>query len=401
MFDNTCLKGVRVLDITRYASGPTCTMHLAGFGADVWKAERPGSGDETRTYEPTRDGESSYFHAMNANKHSFTLNYTKPEGREIFLSLAAKVDVVVENTVAGVLERYGIAYDTLREINPALIMASISGFGQKDSPYTNKAAFDGMVQAMSGMMSVTGYPEQAGVKAGPALADIITGYFGAMGILAALYERTVSGKGQHIDAAMMDCMIASFEHFIPAYAFSGKPMHRIGNGHSAVGCTNSFDTLDGPGTVYISCSSDGIAHKIADAIGHPELKEDPRYATNGSRVEYRDFIDPIINDWTCRRTREQIAQAFDAVGIPNGPVNSIADVYHDPHVAQRGLIVKYRHAEKGTEIPLVRTPLKFSRTPVREDGPGPVLGDYNEYIYKDVLQLSSERIDDLRGKGII
>ena len=386
--------------LSRYASGPTCTQILGDLGADVWKVERPNGGEEARYLQPLRNGESSYFHAMNRNKRSITLNYTKPEGKELFLALVKEVDVVVENNAPGAMKKYGLDYESLVKTNPTLIMASITGFGQKDSPYWRRPAYDGIIQAMSGLMSVNGYADRPGVKIGPSLADIMTGYYCTMGVLAALYERTISGQGQYIDVAMLDASVASLEHDIPAYAFTGVPMRRMGNGHEAVGCTNTYDTKDGPQSVYISCSSDKIANAIADVIGRSDLKGDERYASNSSRSNFRDYIDPIINAWTQQRTRTEIIALFDAAAIPSGPVNDIADVYHDPHLRSRDMIKVFDHPVAG-ELPLITSPIKMSRTPARADSPGPALGDGNQYVYEEVLKKSEADYQKLKEEKVI
>ena len=400
MYDSTILKGIRVLDLTRYASGPCCTQILGDMGADVWKVERPGTGDESRSFFPIKDGQSGYFHAYNRNKRSISLNYTKPEGREILLELVKQVDVVVENNAYGVMEKYNIGYDVLKEINPTLILGSISGFGQKNSPHLKKPAFDGVCQAMGGMISVTGYPEKS-VKVGPCIVDNLGGIYCAMGILAALYERSISGKGQHVDVAMLDACIANLESAITAYGFTGEPQPRYGNGHPSVGCTGAYDTLDGVNTIYMNCSSQKLADKIADAIGHPELKTDDRFTSNSARQQNSAFLDGLINEYTSKRTRAQILQEFAEAGIPCGPVNSTEDVYKDPHGRMRGIIRDLDHPTIG-KVSVAMTPICFSRTAIREDSTAAQeVGESNDYIYQEILHKDAETLAKLRETKII
>lgn len=400
MYDNTILKGIRVLDLTRYASGPCCTQILGDMGADVWKVERPGSGDETRTFLPLKDGESGYYHSYNRNKRSISLNYTKPEGRELLLELVKEVDVVVENNAYGVMEKYNIGYDVLSQINPTLIMGSISGFGQKNSPHLKKPAFDGVCQAMGGMISMTGYPEKS-VKVGPCIVDNLAGIYCAMGILAALYERSISGKGQHVDVAMLDTCIANLEGAITAYGFTGHPMPRFGNGHPSVGCTGAYDTADGVNTIYMNCSSQKLADRIADAIGHPELKEDERFTSNSARQQNSAFLDSLINGYTSKLPREQVLKEFAEAGIPCGPVNNTEDVFNDPHGRMRGLIRDLDHPVVG-KVSVTMTPICFSRTAIREDSTAaPAVGDNNEYVYQEILHKDTNTLTKLHEMNII
>lgn len=401
MFDNTPLKGIRVLDVTRYASGPSCTSTLGELGADVWKVERPGHGDETRGFKPTaaRGGESAYFHSMNRNKRSITLSYTKPEGRKVFLDLVKQVDVVVENNAPGAMKKYGLDYEELSKVNPELIMLSISGFGQKDSPYVKNLAYDGVVQAISGAFYTNGFPDQP-VKMGIAFTDLMSGHYGVMGVLAALYERTISGKGQYIDVAMLDSGVATMEHHFQYYAFEGKPMPLYGNGHDSVCPTTTFDSSEGRNTIYISCSSDVLAARIADVIGRPEMKEDERYKKNINRVSNRAFIEGAINEFTAKHTRVELMKMFNDAGVPCCVVNDIPGAYHDPHMKERGTIVEMDHPVAG-KVPAIASPIRLSRTPCRLDNVAPLLGSSNDFVYKEVLQMSDAELNALKSGEII
>ncbi len=394
----TPLEGIRVLDFTQVASGPMCTQILGDLGAEVWKIERPNVGDVARTGIPFKGGECSYYHSFDRNKKCVTLDFTKAEGKAIVMKMLMECDVVVENFGPGTLGKYGLDYAALSQEKPDIVMASVSGFGQQDSPYVHKLAYDGMVQAMCGLMSLTGYPDQLPVKVGPAVIDLISGYYATIGIVSALYERKTSGLGQYLDIAMMDCGIASLEQNVAHYTFSGASPVRLGNAHSTVGCTNSYETSDG--SLYISCSSNAIAMRIADAIGHPELKEDSRFASNADRAVNRDFIDVLINTWTSQRTRAEIIGVFDEAHIPCGPVNTIEDMVKDPHTTQRGMLYSFEHPKAGT-ITVAGSPLRFSRTPVREPVMAAALGANNQEIYGDALGISSAKLGELEKNGII
>lgn len=276
MFENTCLKGLRVLDVTRFLAGPTTCQILSDLGVDVWKIERPGVGDDGRTFAPFKEGESGWYHAFNRNKRSITLNYTKPEGRELFYELVKQCDVLVENNAAGVMKKYGLDYESVVQYNPSVVYASISGYGQKDSPDVNFPAFDGVAQAFGGLISLNGKEDQPGMKVGVGVIDLISGYMATIGVLAALCEREKSGKGQHIDTCMVDACLNFTENAVTYYSFTGEDMPRCGNGHPSIGMTGCFDTLEGKDTFYMNISSDKFAWLILDAIGHPELKDDPR-----------------------------------------------------------------------------------------------------------------------------
>lgn len=245
MFENTCLKGLRVLDVTRFLAGPTTCQILSDLGADVWKIERVGVGDDGRTFAPFKEGESGWYHAFNRNKRSITLDYTKPEGREVFYELVKQCDVLVENNAAGVMKKYHLDYESVIEHNPGIVYASISGYGQKDSPYVNFPAFDGVAQAFGGLIALNGREDQPGMKVGVGVIDLISGYMATIGVLGALYEREKSGKGQHIDTCMVDACLNFTENAVTYYSFTGESMARCGNGHPSIGLTGCFDTLEG------------------------------------------------------------------------------------------------------------------------------------------------------------
>ncbi len=400
MYENTCLKGIRVLDISSYNSGPIAAQILGDLGADVWKIERVKGGDPTRAMGPFVRGTSLYYQHLNRNKRSMTLNYATEEGRQLFYELVKDADVVVENFVAGQTKKLGIDYETLKAINPRLIMASITGFGQKDSPYVHKPAFDIMSQAFSGIVAVTGRPGQAGVKAGPAIIDEMSGWWCAVGILAALYERSISGEGQQIDLSMADCGINSLEHMITQYGVMGKVDGRLGNKHaSAVPC-GGYNTIEGEETFFLATAAQRQFENLMDAIGRPELKTDERCATGAARIENREFVDAAINEFTSKRTREEVLAILDSYNIPCAPVNTIPDLWNEPHFRERKEIVELDHHVLG-KVPVTVTPFRPSRTPLRIATAAPDLGADTVTILREHMHKSDAEINELRANGII
>lgn len=400
MFENTCLKGLRVLDVTRFLAGPTTCQILSDLGADVWKIERPGVGDDGRTFAPFKEGESGWYHAFNRNKRSITLNYTKPEGRELFYELVKQCDVLVENNAAGVMKKYGLDYESVAQYNPSIVYASISGYGQKDSPYVNFPAFDGVAQAFGGLISLNGKEDQPGMKVGVGVIDLISGYMATIGVLAALCEREKSGKGQHIDTCMVDACLNFTENAVTYYSFTGENMPRCGNGHPSIGMTGCFDTLEGKDTFYMNISSDKFAWLILDAIGHPELKDDPRCASNLTRRQNAEFLDALVNEYTSKLPRDEVIAQFQAMRIPCASVNTIADCFKEPHFQQRGEIVELEHPRVG-KYAVTMTPFRMSRTPFRQPEPAQDLGQSNADVYHGILGRSLEDLGSLKEKGII
>lgn len=400
MYENTCLKGLQVLDISSYNSGPIAAQILGDLGADVLKIERVKGGDPTRSMGPFVKGISLYYQHLNRNKHSMTLNFASDEGRQIFYELVKEADIVIENFVTGQTRKLKIDYETLQAINPRLIMLSITGFGQKDSPYVQKPAFDIMSQAFSGIVDVTGRPGQAGVKAGPAIVDEMSGWWGALGVLAALYERTISGEGQHIDLAMVDCGINSLEHMITQYGMTGKVDGRLGNRHaSAVPC-GGYDTRDGKETFFLATATQKQFEALMDVIGRPDLKTDIRSATSAARIENRDLIDQAINAFTSQYSRDEVLKMLEAGHIPCAPVNTIPDLWKNPHFRERGEITELEHPVLG-KIPVTVTPFRLSRTPLRIATAAPDLGSDNTEILKKRLHKTDEEIARLQENGII
>ena len=398
MYENTCLKGIRVLDISNYNSGPIAGQVLGDLGADVIKIERK-TGDPTRNYGPFVNGESIYYQHLNRNKRGMTLNFTKPAGKKVFLELVKGADVVIENFMAGKMKQYGLGYEDLKAVNPGIILLSITGYGQSDSPYLNRAAFDITTQAFSGLVSLTGPAGEAGVKVGPPVCDQMSGYWGALGVLAALFERSISGEGQHIDLAMADVGANSLEHWIPAYGLTGAEPVRCGNRWPGSAPTGGYDTLDGKDTVFISVANNKQAEKIAELIGHPELIGSDVYATADIRGKNADYINDLVNSFTSAHSRDEIVGLFSEAGIPCAPVNTVKDIYNDPHFRQRKEIVELDHPVIG-KVPVTVTPFRPLRTPLNMVSAGPVLGADTDTILKDI-GLDDAEIAELRDSDII
>ncbi|MBI3513020.1 MAG: CoA transferase, partial [Proteobacteria bacterium] len=350
------LDGVRILDLTRVMSGPYCTAMLADLGAEVIKIEMPGFGEEGRHFAPHVQGESTYFALLNRGKQSVTVDLKTPEGIDIVRRLAAISDVLVENFRPGVMQRLGLAPDTLCAANPRLICASISGFGQ-DGALAQLPAFDLVIQAMSGLMSVTGQKDGPATAVGESLADVCTGMFASWGILAALVERARTGKGRRLEVAMLDSVFAMLLTGLSRRLFTGESRGRVGNRHPETYPVDSFATEDGE--IVLVGFSDAIVRNIGRAIGRPELTADPRFADNVARNANESALRGLIADWAAARTTEAALQALRDAGVPSAPVWSFDQLLASGHVQARGVLTQGRHAILG-EIPLVQQPVRFA-----------------------------------------
>ncbi|MCY1209742.1 Acetyl-CoA:oxalate CoA-transferase [compost metagenome] len=403
------LSHIRVLDLSRVLAGPWSGQILADLGAEVIKVERPGSGDDTRAWGPPflkgSDGrdtsEAAYFLSANRNKQSVTVDFTRPEGQKLVRELAAKSDILIENFKVGGLAAYGLDYESLKAINPRLIYCSITGFGQF-GPYAKRAGYDFMIQGLGGLMSITGRADQeegAGpVKVGVALTDILTGLYSSVAMLAALASRDITGKGQHIDMALLDVQVACLANQAMNYLTTGNPPRRLGNAHPNIVPYQDFPTADG--NFILTVGNDSQFRKFCEVAGHREWADDPRFSTNKARVAHRAELIPMIRQVTVFKTTAEWVSALEAVGVPCGPINDLAAVFADPQVQARGLRVELEHPLAGV-VPQVASPLRLSETPVEYRMPPPLLGEHTQEVLQRVLGLAAEQVEALRKADVI
>jgi crotonobetainyl-CoA:carnitine CoA-transferase CaiB-like acyl-CoA transferase len=403
------LSGLRVLDMSRILAGPWAGQTLGDLGADVVKIERPGAGDDTRGWGPPflkdRDGAetdvAAYFLCANRNKRSVTLDIARPEGQRVVRALAAKADILLENYKVGGLAQYGLDYESLRQVNPRLIYCSITGFGQ-DGPYAARAGYDFLIQAMGGLMSITGgregEPGAGPQKVGVAITDVVTGLYATIGILAALNARERTGEGQHVDIALLDAQIASLANQATNFFASGVSPQRLGNAHPNIVPYQDFPTRDG--AMILAVGNDAQFARAASVFGHAGWAEDPRFATNRARVAHRADLVPMIAKATRLRDTSDWIAALEAVGVPCGPVNAIADVFEDPHVKARGVRVEVPHETAGS-VSLVASPVRLSQTPVSYRSAPPALGGQTAEVLADWLDLDSAAVEALRAAGTV
>ncbi|MDR3483210.1 MAG: CaiB/BaiF CoA-transferase family protein [Burkholderiaceae bacterium] len=405
----TALGHIRVLDLSRVLAGPWCSQNLADLGADVIKVERPGVGDDTRSWGPPylRDAEgrdtseAAYYLAANRGKRSITLDIASAEGQEIVRTLARQADVVLENYKVGQLKKYGLDYESLKREKPDLVYCSVTGFGQ-DGPYAQRAGYDFIVQGMGGFMSITGerdaLPGGGPQKAGIAIADLMTGMYATIAVLAALTHRDRTGEGQYIDMALLDVQVAMLANMGSNYLASGKAPVRWGNAHPNIVPYQTFATADGH--IIVAVGNDGQYAKFVEAGGRPELAGDARFVSNPLRVRNREILVPILAEMVKSKTKQEWIDRLEAAGVPCGPINDLEEVYENPQVAARGLQVDLPHPSGGTAR-MVRSPMKLSATPARCDQPPPLLGQHTEQVLRDLLGKSDDEIAALRSKGIV
>jgi len=403
------LSHLRVLDLSRVLAGPWAGQILADLGAEVIKVERPGNGDDTRAWGPPflkdaygeSTGEAAYYLSANRNKQSVTIDFTKPQGQQLVRELAAKSDILIENFKVGGLEAYGLDYASLKVLNPDLIYCSITGFGQT-GPYAKRAGYDFMVQGLGGLMSLTGRPEGeegAGpVKVGVALTDILTGLYSTVAILAALAHRQHDGGGQHIDMALLDVQVACLANQAMNYLTTGVAPQRLGNAHPNIVPYQDFPTTDGD--FILTVGNDSQFRKFAEVAGRPEWVDDPRFATNKLRVANRSELVPLIRQATVFKTTAQWVAQLEAVGVPCGPINDLAQVFADPQVQARGLAMQLPHALAGL-VPQVASPIRLSKTPVEYRNAPPLLGEHTRQVLEQVLGLKAATVEALRRSGVV
>jgi crotonobetainyl-CoA:carnitine CoA-transferase CaiB-like acyl-CoA transferase len=386
---NPPLAGIRVLELARILAGPWAGQLLADLGAEVIKVERPGAGDDTRSWGPPfvkgKDGErldSAYYHATNRGKRSVVADFDSKEGQELVRALAREADVLIENFKLGGLKPFGLDYESLQQVNPRLVYCSITGFGQT-GPYASRPGYDFLVQGMGGIMHITGEPEREPMKIGVAFADVFTGLYAVIAIEAALIECARSGRGQHIDMSLLDALVGVLANQALNYLVSGSSPNRMGNTHPNIVPYQVFPTSDGH--VVIAVGNDGQFLRLCEVIATPDLAQDPRYASNAGRVAHRAELVARIAKETRRFTRAELLPALEKAGVPAGPIHDIAEVFADPQVIARAMRLDLAAPETASgTVPGVRTPIVFSRTPLTYEKASPRLGADTEEILADL-----------------
>ncbi len=407
------LEAVRVLDLSRVLAGPWCTQTLADLGADVVKVERPGVGDDTRGWGPpflkTADqqdsAESAYFLGANRNKRSITCDLSRPEGQALIRQLVAKADVLVENFKVGDMKRYGLDYETLKHINPRLVYCSITGFGQT-GPYQDRAGYDFAIQAMGGLMSVTGERDDSGggpQKVGVAVADLFTGMYATVGILAALRHAERTGEGQHVDMALLDSQVAMLANLGANHLVNEPldlpPPKRMGNAHVNIVPYQVFETAPKSSGVrdfmIVAVGNDSQFVKLCECLGHPEWSTDPRFVRNQDRVRHREVLIPMVSAVIKERSKADLLSVLEAAKVPCGPINDLGEVFRDPQVLSRQMVQAWSHPLR-EDLKLVASPIKLSATPVQHSYPPPMLGQHTAAVLQDWLGLDAQAIQALQ-----
>ena len=398
------LDGIRVLDLTRILAGPMATQTLADLGAEVIKIERPGRGDDTRSWGPPFIGESgdaaadsAYFVCCNRGKQSVTVDLAHPEGQEIVRALACKSDVVVENFKVGDLVRFGVGYEQLRALNPRLVYCSITGFGQT-GPYRARAGYDPVAQALGGLMSITGTREGPPQRVGVAVVDVLASTWTVIAILAALRHRDATGEGQHIDTSLLDVQVSALTNVAQNFLSAGIVTERSGGEHPSVMPSQSFACADG--RVMIVAANDVQFARLCEVVGVAGLARDPRFLRNSDRVRNRAELVRILEQQLVSATAAQWEARLNDVGVPCGRINDIAQVFADPQVVHRGMRIEMEH-ETAKVLPLVGSPLRLSAAPVEYRRAPPLLGEHTDEVLSRVLNLSAQRLEALRAAGAI
>ncbi|HEX6411540.1 MAG TPA: CaiB/BaiF CoA-transferase family protein [Burkholderiales bacterium] len=398
------LAGIRVLDLTRVLAGPWAAQNLADLGAEVIKVERPNKGDDSRAFGPPwlKDAaggdttDSAYFACANRAKKSITVDLANPKGQAIIRELAARCDVLLENFKFGDLDRYGLGYAQLKTVNPALIYCSLTGFGHS-GPWRERPGYDFMVQGMGGLMSITGErddrPGGGPQKAGIPIADLITGMYASVAVCAALAHRAKSGKGQHLDLALFDSLVAVLANQGANYLATGEPPGRLGNDHPNIAPYQVFRTKDG--SLILACGNDNLFRKFCEVAGCTSLPDDARFATNGKRVANRVELTRILSDIFLKKTTREWIEALEAAGVPSGPINDLKQVFEEPQAVARGLRMQIGN------VSLVRSPMRFSETPIEHQAPPPLLGEHTDEVLRGLLGKSEGEVARLRSEGIV
>lgn len=401
------LDGLKVFDLTRILAGPSCTQILGDLGAEIIKIERPGVGDDTRNfappYLPDVDGEdsseSAYFAGTNRNKRSVTLNLADPEGQALAKRLLSECDILAENFKTGTLAKYGLGYENLKDEFPGLIYCSITGFGQT-GPYAERPGYDALIQAMGGVMSLTGEPEGEPMKVGVSIADLMAGMYACVGILAAVRHKQLTGEGQFIDIGMLDTHVAWLANQGMNYLATGENPERLGNNHPNILPYQVMPTADG--YIVLSVGNDDTFERFCDLAECRELLEDDRFKTNVERVKNRAHTTEVLNEITRRKPSAWWLENLEKHKIGCGPINNLSEVFRDPHVVAREMVLEMDHpATGGKKAKLIASPLKLSATPVSYRRPPPMLGEHTDEVLRENLSLSEDEIAELKTKKIV
>ncbi|HEX5286627.1 MAG TPA: CaiB/BaiF CoA-transferase family protein [Polaromonas sp.] len=408
------LQGIRILDLSRVLAGPWCTQTLADLGADVIKIERPGTGDDTRTWGPpflkdeqgAETQEAAYYLGTNRNKRSVTCDIAQPAGQDLIRELATHCDVFVENFKVGDMARYGLDYESIKAINPRLVYCSVTGFGQ-NGPYAERAGYDYAIQGMGGLMSITGERDDLGggpQKVGVAVADLMTGMYATVAILAALRHAEKTGEGQQVDMALLDTQVAMLANLGANYLVSGQVPQRVGNAHQNIVPYQVFEVApaaDGSKDhLILAVGNDSQYVKFCTVANIPELGVNPLFAKNRDRVIHRGQLVPILETVMKTRSKADWLAVLEAAKVPCGAINNLAEVFADPQIDARDMVTHWQHPFKN-DLPLVSSPIKLSATPVRTDLPPPLLGQHTEEVLRSVLNYSDAQLAELKQKEVI
>ncbi len=403
------LHGIRVLDLSRILAGPWAAQTLADLGAEVIKVERPETGDDTRVWGPPfltdplthERGDAAYFMTCNRGKKSITLDFTQKSGADLVRALVLECDVLIENFKVGGLQKYGLDYASLKAIHPRLVYCSITGFGQT-GPYAQRPGYDFLIQAMGGLMSITGerddLPGGGPQKVGVAITDVMTGLYSTVAILAALRSRDTTGVGQHIDMALMDVQVAALANQASSYLVTGQAPKRLGNEHPSISPYQSLPASDG--FFILATGNDSQFKSFCVASGHPELATDPRFLSNGDRVANRDALTPALGAITREKSINDWTAIMEKAGVPCGPINTLDRVFADPQVVSRGIKINIDHPKYG-QVPSVANPIHLSHTPIEHKTAPPELGAHNREVLGGLLGLDEQAISELKSQGVI
>lgn len=375
------LAGLRVLDLSRVLAGPYCTMMLADYGADIVKIEPPGVGDDSRAFGPFVGKESAYFMSLNRNKRSMTLNFKRAEEVDLFKEMVIHADIVVENYRPGTMEKFGLGYDELKKLNPKIIYAACSGFGHS-GPYQYKPAYDIIVQAMGGIMSVTGQEGGEPTRVGASVGDIIAGMFTAYGVMMALYHRERTGEGQKVDVGMLDCQVAVLENAIARYVTSGDVPVPLGNRHPSITPFSAFTAKDGH--IIVGAGNERLWEKLCNILNHAELIKDPRFDSNSKRTANVKELMAILNSIFIEKTIAEWLDVLETAELPCAPINTVDKIVNDPQIKAREMIVEIEHPIAG-HLKMPGVPVKMSLTPGSVDTPAPMLGQHTSELLKEIL----------------